>query len=619
MNEIRKKNLELIKKNIPELYKKIIKLDNKKVEIIQAKSGLPTAKYFLNQESFLLHSKFNPKQEANSIIENSNLKADHIFLFGLGLGYLLTSLIEKKKHQCRVMVIEPDIEVIDASLNHLDWEIMLREDVFFFIGFDDNQLSSSITSFFSMKTFEVIETIKLPSTARIHKKYFNELIDIIDKEVKTVLYDFRTRLAEGGSVFLSIISNLPYILETRALKTLENFYKGVNGFIISAGPSLDKNIDYLKKVKNRGVIIAVDTALKPLIKRGIQPHFTVVADPSYLNYEHLMGVEESYKGFVVAESGVAQQIFKDYTKNIFTATLNKPLSLIIANAVGGIGLLPAWGSVVSMAMLFASYIGLKNVFFMGQDFAYTDKHNHCKGTTWEDKWLQSGLSFAQLQRKERSTIDAIDKSEEVKAVYDKKVLSSDRLLLYKNFLLNMIKNVSDTNFFNSTGGGALVEIPHKEIEEVLKEYIYTSKPISFNSLNSFPIIGSKRNKESLKKVLKSKHLFFKSYHKKVNKIIKELKELNLNSDSPEFIINLAQEAENLKNNLYKEASNGELLEMWSQKPIYNYLRNTNKLDQSNVDIKYIESVIKISKEYFEEILPITQNLRDSLLTAINSF
>ena len=52
------------------------------------------------------------------------------------------------------------------------------------------------------------------------------------------------------------------------IKNIENENKeGYPAFIVSAGPSLDKNIDMLKAVKGRGMIMAVDTAIKPLLKK----------------------------------------------------------------------------------------------------------------------------------------------------------------------------------------------------------------------------------------------------------------------------------------------------------------------------------------------------------------
>ena len=46
--------------------------------------------------------------------------------------------------------------------------------------------------------------------------------------------------------------------------------------LVAAGPSLNKNIQMLKKAKNRLFILAVDTAVKPLIKAGIKPRMRLL-------------------------------------------------------------------------------------------------------------------------------------------------------------------------------------------------------------------------------------------------------------------------------------------------------------------------------------------------------
>lgn len=48
--------------------------------------------------------------------------------------------------------------------------------------------------------------------------------------------------------------------------------------MVAAGPSLNKNIQVLKKAKNRLFILAVDTAVKPLIKAGIKPDAFITID-----------------------------------------------------------------------------------------------------------------------------------------------------------------------------------------------------------------------------------------------------------------------------------------------------------------------------------------------------
>ena len=48
--------------------------------------------------------------------------------------------------------------------------------------------------------------------------------------------------------------------------------------VVAAGPSLNKNIDELKRAKGKAFIIAVDTAIKPLLKKGIIPDMFAIVD-----------------------------------------------------------------------------------------------------------------------------------------------------------------------------------------------------------------------------------------------------------------------------------------------------------------------------------------------------
>ena len=50
------------------------------------------------------------------------------------------------------------------------------------------------------------------------------------------------------------------------------------GILVAAGPSLNKNIQELKKAKGKAFIVAVDTAIKPLLQEGILPDMFAIVD-----------------------------------------------------------------------------------------------------------------------------------------------------------------------------------------------------------------------------------------------------------------------------------------------------------------------------------------------------
>lgn len=52
----------------------------------------------------------------------------------------------------------------------------------------------------------------------------------------------------------------------------------IPAIVVSAGPSLNNNIMELKKAVGKAFIIAVDTAVKPLVKAGIIPDMFAMLD-----------------------------------------------------------------------------------------------------------------------------------------------------------------------------------------------------------------------------------------------------------------------------------------------------------------------------------------------------
>ena len=67
----------------------------------------------------------------------------------------------------------------------------------------------------------------------------------------------------------------------------------ITGIVVAAGPSLNKNIKELKRAKGKAFIIAVDTALKPLLREGIIPDMFFIVDAMKpLDLVDMNGVEQ---------------------------------------------------------------------------------------------------------------------------------------------------------------------------------------------------------------------------------------------------------------------------------------------------------------------------------------
>lgn len=84
----------------------------------------------------------------------------------------------------------------------------------------------------------------------------------------------------GEALKSNLRKNLPLISSSGGLRKVTGNFNGKHVVVIGAGPSLDKNIQYLKKYRNRldFIYLASDMALKPLMLAGILPHFVITCE-----------------------------------------------------------------------------------------------------------------------------------------------------------------------------------------------------------------------------------------------------------------------------------------------------------------------------------------------------
>jgi tRNA (guanine-N7-)-methyltransferase len=385
--------------------------------------------------------------------------------------------------------------------------------------------------------------------------------------------DLKTRQAESRLLPGNILKNLSRILKNRPLKNLKNAFRSTPGFIIPADPSLDKNVLYLKQVKDRGILIALDTALKPLLKHSLQPHFTISRDPSHKNYLHLLGSETQLQHFIVAETGVASQTFVDFPDKIFTFSTGSPLVRILEAHSEPLGELEAWwGPVIRMALDFAVYIGLDPIIFAGQDSAFT-------GT--------------------RSVSESRDRSGD-------NIHTSHRRELDKNGLARLLRKYPQVRFINTGEEGIFPGIPHLPLYQAINTFVDGRRPVELNRLRQIPTLNKRDNINRLLTFLSQGSEFFGAYLEKVQEVLGLLEtDTGL---SPAGALPLLRQSEEVREHLYAEPRYGEILEMWSGSSICYFLREYNRLRNRPLDETAIRENFSLYERYFRHIKPLLEDM-----------
>jgi hypothetical protein len=159
---------------------------------------------------------------------------------------------------------------------------------------------------------------------------------------------------------------------------------GIPVFLAAAGPSLDRTAPLLGEIWKRCVVVAVDTSLRFLLRRGLTPDFAVSVDPQYWNFRHLDRCPAPGT-WLIAEPAVYPPALRQPFRGVFLCRSQFPLGRFIEDRVDPKGALGAGGSVATSAWDFARILGAPSVWIAGLDLSFPELKTHFKGALFEGR------------------------------------------------------------------------------------------------------------------------------------------------------------------------------------------------------------------------------------------
>ena len=155
-------------------------------------------------------------------------------------------------------------------------------------------------------------------------------------------------------------------------------YKGQNVIIVAAGPSLDKNINVLKKALDNHAnikVISVGTVFRKLINFGIKPDAFCVMDPEKRTYAQIEGMEELTIPLIINTSAYYELSQNYRGKKYIACQKGFDLSEKLGHRLFNTG-----GSVTTLALDFAIQAEAKKIIMIGCDMAFTGNVTHATNT-----------------------------------------------------------------------------------------------------------------------------------------------------------------------------------------------------------------------------------------------
>jgi len=330
-------------------------------------------------------------------------------IFGVGLGYYLNNFFDKFIADY-ISIFEPNEDYFFASLFTFDWRAFLQKVddsgcfLYFAIGVSESEMYEAIYDRANkIGAFSV-------ASALFFQHYPSESVNKLIAEFKGNFHQFFMGWGFFDDALLSIAH------------TVENSYKPVNLlkpenkispdfnqfpiFIVANGPSLDKDIEVIKKYQKDVIVVACNSATTSLLQHNIVPDFHVALERTKATEDFLLafvpeqtrqeinllvlnvmypGVLDLFGWCGVAlkgnEAGTSLFHITEYLKNNrITKTIG------FSNPLVG-----------NTALSFFGSMEFKNIYLFGADNGYKDpNHHHSKGSYYysgEGKTIHAPLKM----------------------------------------------------------------------------------------------------------------------------------------------------------------------------------------------------------------------------------
>ncbi len=372
------------------LEKNLTALTNKDRELAEriAKHIVSDVPQLVNENGFYnlvykntyLHNRQNPLAEAKEIFSMAANSPVAIHLvYGLGLGYLFQ--VASANSVGTVILYEPDLNILKIAFSLVDFSNdILKNNVFI----SDNLEKTGEYIYKKSNTKNTPLMLTTPAYRDMNTQKFNEMVETLQRMIGRYNLDLKYTQQKFFPIARTIIQNIPNLIKEPPLSSIKDFYKGQTAVVVSAGPTLDRNIETIKKYRDNIVLIVVGTSMKTIAKHGITPDFLCIIE-TYDSSKQIEGLDLSEVNFITEPfSNINLRKFK--FKHIYShISDNMPVNSFWSNIINeNTEEYLSKGTVSYTALNVARILGCSKIVMVGQDLAYIEGQCYSKDSAYKD-------------------------------------------------------------------------------------------------------------------------------------------------------------------------------------------------------------------------------------------
>ncbi len=338
-----------------------------------------------------LCSRHRPIAEARRLVDGIDIVENAVVVvFGFGAGYHVQLLAQRMKRTGVVIVFEPDVSLLRGVLERNDISSWLEVSNIVWITdvADRAGLAAALDGAESILAQGVEFVEHPPSRQRLGDQpaQFSELLTNYIATAKTTLM---TTLMRSVDTVRNLLHNIDHYVTAGGITELEGACRNQPAVIVSAGPSLARSLKLLAQpgVRDRCVIIAVQTTLQPLLDAGIKPHFVTALDYHEISrrfYEQLNPEDVADVTLIVEPK--AHPVILDAYPGPIRICASRFLDDLLGECARDMGTIRPGATVAHLALYVAELLGCNPIALIGQDLGFTDGLYYAPGISIEDVW-----------------------------------------------------------------------------------------------------------------------------------------------------------------------------------------------------------------------------------------
>jgi hypothetical protein len=372
--------MEALQAHYPDIARLVSRTPaNLDYETISTKSGAATLR--IKSRDLYYYGKDDPiKEIEEKYSQYKPMSASLTVFLGFGIGNEVVYYMmkySKSLNTQQILIIEKDPALFQLALKTMDLtEIIKHKQVKFLVGEKLENLFPVFEKYLLENNRYLFvkgaKPIYNKSALLMEEEYYISAWRTFGQAAQYAVMNYGNDPKDSIIGIENMMENLKVIIDNPGINLLKNKFTNKPAVVVSCGPSLDKNKHLLAGLEDKAIIIAADSALKPLLKMGFKPHLVSALEREIEVVQLVEGIsrQDVEDVYLAACPVVYNEVYQAYPgPNIIVYRNFDHFKWLGIDR----GILTIKSSAGNMAFKIAEYLGCSPIILIGQDLAISSE------------------------------------------------------------------------------------------------------------------------------------------------------------------------------------------------------------------------------------------------------